>query len=124
MIALSATLPIRVDCLMHIPPQVMRLLPFAAVAAAAAWLADRLIFLSDVEGVRGASGAVLSSLTSGDAEELVASGIATGGMVAKLRAARQAVARGIPAVEIASGHSPRILHRLMAGEECGTRMRN
>lgn len=95
-----------------------------AVAAAAAWLADHLIFLSDVEGVRGASGEVLSSLTRGDADDLVTSGVASGGMVAKLRAASQAVARGIPGVEIASGHSPRILHRLLAGESCGTVVRN
>lgn len=95
-----------------------------AVGAAAAWLADRLIFLSDVEGVRGASGALLPSLTAGEAENLVSTGVATGGMVAKLRAARQAVARGIPNVDIASGHSSRILHRLLAGEACGTVMRN
>ena len=44
-------------------------------------------------------------------------------MIAKLRAARQAVERGIPGVEIAPGHRPRILHALVAGAgEYGTSM--
>jgi acetylglutamate kinase len=93
------------------------------VACAAAWLADRLIFLSDVEGVRDAGGAVLSSLTPADASRLVEQGVASGGMVAKLRAAAQAVARGIPQVEIASGYRSRVLHHLLAGEKCGTVVR-
>ncbi len=95
-----------------------------AVACAAAWLADRLIFLSDVEGVRGASGEVLRQLSPSAAETLISTGVASGGMVAKLRAAKQAVARGIPAVEIASGLRPRILHSLLANEACGTVVRN
>lgn len=91
-----------------------------AVACAAAWLADRLVFLSDVEGVRGSDGAVLPRLTPQSAEELISAGVASGGMVAKLRAAGAAVARGIPAVQIASGHQPRVLRRLLAGEALGT----
>jgi len=86
-----------------------------AVGCAAAWLADRIIFLSDVDGVRGAGGEILRKLTPADADSLVKSGVATGGMIAKLRAACQAVSRGIPGVEIAPGHRPRILHNLIAG---------
>ena len=86
-----------------------------AVACAAAWLADRIIFLSDIDGVRGAGGEILRKLTPLEAESLVKTGIATGGMVAKLRAACLAVERGIPGVEIAPGHRPRILHTLLAG---------
>jgi acetylglutamate kinase len=86
-----------------------------AVACAAAWLADRIVFLSDVDGVRGAAGEILSTLTPPEAERLVKTGVATGGMVAKLRAACSAVARGIPRVEIAPGHRPRILHALLQG---------
>jgi acetylglutamate kinase len=86
-----------------------------AVACAGAWLADRIIFLSDIDGVKGASGEILRQLTPSEAESLVKSGVASGGMVAKLRAACQAVARGIPRVEIAPGHRPRILHALLAG---------
>jgi acetylglutamate kinase len=86
-----------------------------AVACAAAWMADRMIFLSDVDGVRGADGQIVRRLNTDEAEALVASGVASGGMVAKLRAAKQAVSHGIPGVEIASGHRPRILRALLAG---------
>jgi len=95
-----------------------------AVACAASWLADRIIFLSDVEGVRGAKGEILSALTPPEADALVKSGVASGGMIAKLRAACQAVSRGIPSVEIASGHRPRILRAILAGESgAGTAVR-
>src|SRR5205085_9214604 len=52
-----------------------------AVACAAAWMADRIIFLSDIDGVRGASGEILRKLTPTEAETLVKSGVATGGMI-------------------------------------------
>jgi acetylglutamate kinase len=94
-----------------------------AVACAAAWLADRMIFLSDIDGVRGADGQLLRRLTTDQADSLVSSGVATGGMVAKLRAAKLAVSHGIPSVEIAPGHRPRILRALLEGTgEYGTCM--
>lgn len=91
-----------------------------AVAAAAGWMADRLIFLTDVEGVRGAGGAVLPRLTPAEIRELIASGVATGGMLAKLRSASAAAAKGVPEVRIVSGREPRILRRLLDGECPGT----
>jgi acetylglutamate kinase len=95
----------------------------AAVACAAAWMADRLIFLTDVDGVRGADGAVLSELAVEEIERLIAGGVATDGMLAKLRAAQAAVAKGVPQVGIAPGRQPRILRRLLAGEAVGTSIR-
>jgi acetylglutamate kinase len=86
-----------------------------AVACAAAWLADRMIFLSDIDAVRGANGENLRRITPDEADALVASGVASGGMIAKLRAAKQAVSHGIPGVEIAPGHRPRILRALLDG---------
>lgn len=91
-----------------------------AVAAAAGWMADRLVFLTDVEGVRGVDGAVLAQLNAGEIRGLIASGVATGGMLAKLRSASAAVAKGIPEVRIVSGRQPRILRRLLDGERLGT----
>lgn len=95
----------------------------AAVACAAAWLADRLVFLTDVEGVRGADGSILPELVPLQIQELIAGGIATGGMLAKLRSASAALAKGVPQVEIAPGRRPRILRRLLAGEASGTAVR-
>lgn len=94
-----------------------------AVACAAAWMADRLVFLTDVEGARGADGQALAELTPGRIRELIAAGVATGGMLAKLRSAAAAVERGVPEVGIAGGREPRVLRRLLAGEALGTTVR-
>lgn len=94
-----------------------------AVACAAAWMADRLVFLTDVEGVRGADGRLMAELTPERIRELIAAEVATGGMLAKLRSAAAAVERGVPEVEIAGGRQPRLLRRLLAGEALGTAVR-
>jgi acetylglutamate kinase len=91
-----------------------------ASALAIAFQADRLVFLTDVEGVRGAGGAILSHLTPDDARKLIQSGIATGGMQAKLEAACEAVDQGVSEVVIAPGAAPAVLERMSAGEAAGT----
>lgn len=53
---------------------------------------DALLFLTDVDGVRGGDGTRLAELTPTDCERLVASGVATGGMLPKLEAALAALA--------------------------------
>jgi acetylglutamate kinase len=53
-----------------------------AVACASGFGVDRLIFLTDVEGVKDREGAVLPLLTAADCEQLIESGVATGGMQA------------------------------------------
>jgi len=58
-----------------------------AVECAAAFEAEKLVFLTDVEGVRDADGKVARWLTPDNARELIRSGVATGGMQAKLEAA-------------------------------------
>jgi len=95
----------------------------AAVACAAAWMADRLVFLTDVAGVLGPDGGLLRELWPGRIRELIDGGVATGGMLAKLRSAAAAVAKGVPQVEIAPGRQPRILRRLLGGEAAGTVIR-
>lgn len=92
-----------------------------AVACAIGFQADRLLFLTDVDGVRGAAGAPLPELTLVEGEELIRSGVATGGMQAKLNAAGEALRRAVPEVWIAAGTTPGVLPRLLAGEHLGTR---
>lgn len=91
-----------------------------AVACASAFKADKLLFLTDVEGVLGASAERLPSLTPAQCVALIESGVATGGMCAKLDAARDAVERGVGSVVIASGAKPGIVGELIAGERIGT----
>jgi acetylglutamate kinase len=93
-----------------------------AVSCALGWGADRLLFLTDVPGVKGASGAVLPHLVDKNIQELIQSGTARGGMQAKLESARFALQNGLGEVVIASGHERDVCARLVAGEELGTRI--
>ncbi len=91
-----------------------------AVACAADFGADPLIFLTDVEGVLDENGQRLPRLTSAQACDLIESGVAQGGMEAKLRAAVAGISKGIPSVRIAPGASPKVLERIMEGDDIGT----
>ena len=93
-----------------------------AVSCASAFGAERLIFLTDVDGVRGADGAICRTLTPDACRHLITSGVATGGMQAKLDAASDALAAGIPEVIIAPGAAENAVRRLLSGEPLGTRL--
>jgi len=95
-----------------------------AVACAAAFRADRLFFLTDVEGVRDAAGRPIGRLGAADAERLIRDGIATGGMQAKLNAAAEALRRGVGEVVIAPGSEAGVIGRLLSGEPLGSRLVN
>ena len=53
--------------------------------------AVRLIFLTDVAGILDQSGKLLPRLSPGEAEALLASGVASGGMIPKIRACLRAL---------------------------------
>lgn len=72
----------------------------AAAAIAGALRADELLLLADVPGVLDASGAVVHSIAADDVDQLIASGVAKGGMSAKLQASRRALAAGVGSVRI------------------------
>jgi acetylglutamate kinase len=91
-----------------------------AVACAISLHAEKLLFLTDVEGVRDAQGKSRERLTVNEAQELIRSGIATGGMQAKLEAAIQALRNGVPRVLIGPGAQPGIVALLLAGSRIGT----
>jgi acetylglutamate kinase len=93
-----------------------------AVACAAAFGARQLIFLTDVEGVLDQSRQVRPVLTAAESERLIAEGVATGGMLAKLNAAVAALRGGVEQVRIAPGTTADVLSRVLAGEAIGTRM--
>ena len=93
-----------------------------AVAVAAGWKVDRLIFLTDVAGVWDAQKQVIPVLTAARCRQLITSGVAAGGMQAKLEAACEAVKNGVGEVRIVRGSDPDIVTRLIAGESAGTRV--
>lgn len=72
----------------------------AAAAIAIALEARELVFVSDVEGVRGDDGTVVAALDTEGVRELVADGSVVGGMIAKLHAAERALAGGVGRVRI------------------------
>jgi len=72
----------------------------AAAAIASALGAEELLLISDVEGVRDADGTTFQNLSSDSARELIASGIAAGGMAAKIESAQEALAGGVGSVRI------------------------
>ncbi|HTE51433.1 MAG TPA: acetylglutamate kinase [Kofleriaceae bacterium] len=83
--------------------------PFAA-ALAVALGAEKLVLLTDTEGVKDGAGSLIPSLTTGDARRLRASGAVSGGMIPKLENALGAVERGVRKVHIIDG---RLEHALL-----------
>jgi acetylglutamate kinase len=84
-----------------------------AGALAVALGAEKLIFLTDVEGLRADPGdpaSLVRRLTARQLADLVASGAATGGMVPKAEACLEAVAEGVRAAHILDG---RVAHALL-----------
>ncbi len=75
---------------------------------AGALKARLLVFLTDVEGVRGAGDRVRAQLNAAEAQGLIDSGVAAGGMIPKLEACLHAVGLGVPA-QIVDGRVPGML---------------
>ena len=86
---------------------------------AAAIGAERLIFLTDVTGIHDQSGKLLSGLSANEAEALIASGVASGGMIPKIRACLRALA-SVSTACIVDGRQPHALIRAVEGKGGGT----
>ncbi len=72
----------------------------AAAAIAAALGADELFFMADVPAVKDEDGQPIVSVSPTQAAALIASGVAAGGMAAKLEAGLRAIAQGVGRVRI------------------------
>lgn len=93
-----------------------------AASVAGALQAEKLLFLTDVDGVKDVNNVVYSTLNVEQCRKLVDSGVATGGMRAKLESAIEAFETGTGEVVIAPGAVPRIIEKLVAGVDVGTRI--
>jgi len=78
----------------------------AAGAIATALKADRLLLLTDVAGVKDASGKVLTELTPKHIRELTNDGTVNGGMIPKTETALAAIKGGVRGVVILDGRAP------------------
>jgi len=88
---------------------------------AAALGAARLIFLTDVEGVLDGSGRLMTHLSADQAQELIASGVASGGMIPKVEAAIRAQSAA-SITQIIDGREPHALLDALSGGGKGTRI--
>jgi len=86
---------------------------------AAALGAERLVFLTVVAGISNQSGEVVSRLSAGEAEALMASGVASGGMIPKINACLRALTVGTLA-RIIDGRKPHALIDDLEGKGGGT----
>jgi acetylglutamate kinase len=77
-----------------------------AGAIAAALKADRLLLLTDVSGVKDASGGVVTELTIEHIEKLTEDGVIAGGMIPKTETCVAAIRGGVRAAVILDGTVP------------------
>src|SRR5579863_1439294 len=80
-----------------------------AGAVAGAVKAERLILLTDVEGVLDQDMKLIPRLTIGEARALIENGTISGGMIPKIRTAIEAVEAGVRAAVILDGRIPHVL---------------
>ena len=89
----------------------------AALDVARAVACDDIVFISDVEGIYGANGATIRHLTPSLADQLIASGEITGGMIPKVKAALDCLGHGVKRARIIAWKGPETLQKELAGNE-------
>jgi len=88
---------------------------------AAALGAEKLIHLTDVQGIVGTDGRLVSTLARKDAERLVREGVIDGGMLPKVESSLRALEAGTAKAHIIDGRVPHaILLELFTREGVGT----
>ncbi|MDR2047203.1 MAG: acetylglutamate kinase [Clostridiales bacterium] len=75
----------------------------AASSIAAALKAEKLVYLTDVDGIKDKDGALISEITVSEIYDLIEAGIITGGMIPKVKACIEGVGSGIKRTHIING---------------------
>ena len=81
----------------------------AAAAIAAAMQAEKLILLTDVEGIKDADGNIVFEATKEDIREMINTGVINGGMIPKVLGCVDALDSGVAGVHIIDGRIPHCL---------------
>jgi acetylglutamate kinase len=74
-----------------------------AGAVAAATKADKLLLMTDIEGVRTADGTIASSMSAAGVKQLIVDGIISGGMIPKVQCALDAISAGVGKCHVVDG---------------------
>jgi len=98
-----------------------------AASVASGCGAETLVFVTDVGGVRDGEGNQIAELNRGGINELLTSGVASGGMRPKLRACLEALDSGVKRILIVGAAEENVLPRVLpnqaeAGESLGTKI--
>ena len=97
---------------------------WVASKIAVALNAMKLILLTDVEGVLGQGGSLISSMKAKAMEKLLEEGTVSGGMIPKIQCALEALQRGVKRVHIIDGRKPHaVLLELFTDKGIGTEVR-
>jgi acetylglutamate kinase len=97
----------------------------AAGAIAGALKADRLLLLTDVPGVKGADGKVMTQISPEEIRAMIKDGTIAGGMIPKTETALMALEQGTRAVTILDGRIPNAcLLELFTDHGAGSQIRS
>ena len=93
----------------------------AAGKLAAALKAEKLILMTNVEGIKDKDGALISTLQVAQAKKLVASGVIGEGMIPKVECCIDALRDGVAKTHIIDGRLPHaVLLEIFTGSGIGT----
>ncbi len=94
---------------------------FVASAIASSLNAEKLILLTDVEGIKDRDGGVLSTLERAAITRLIEEKVISGGMLPKVQACLQAIEKGVGKTHIIDGRVPHcLLLEIFTREGIGT----
>ncbi len=97
---------------------------YAASAIAGALNAQKLVFLTDVEGIlrdKDDPSTIISRMSAGEARELIADGTIKGGMIPKVECCLDALDKGVKTVHVLDGRLPHsMLLEIFTAQGIGT----
>ena len=82
--------------------------------------AEKLILMTDEEGVKDSSGALLPTLTGEQAETLIQSGVIHGGMIPKVQACLEPLQYGVKKSHIIRGDADSFINEILTDAGVGT----
>lgn len=96
---------------------------FVASAIAGVLKVEKVIFLTDIEGLKDENQNTISSITVSEIEDLIKKGVIKGGMIPKVKACIQAIEKGVGKAHILDGRVPHcILLEIFTKEGIGTQV--